>query len=94
MKVMLDLISLHLTVALEKAALFRMAQNVVGGGMLIIRRAWTCEDGLSKSIPHLTYPKDETIRKFNFGSTFFTKLRKSEWINVSVTYRLGEHTVK
>jgi len=35
------------------AALFRM----------VTKRAWKF---LSKSIPHLTYPKHETIKKYNF----------------------------
>jgi len=66
-----------------------MAENGVGKGLLISRRAWI---SLSKSLPHLKYPKDEVIKKFNFGSTFFTKLsNKREWTNESVTYRLDAH---
>jgi len=68
---MLDLTPLHLTVqGAAEAALFRMAKNGVGGATLLKRRTWT---SLSKNIPHLTYPKEKTVRKFNFGSTFFTK---------------------
>jgi len=74
-------------------ALFRMAKNGVGRGLLVSRKALI---SLSKSIPHLMYPKDKTnIRKFNFGCTFFTKLsNQREWTNESVTYSLGEHTIK
>jgi len=63
---------------------FRMAKNGVEEGFLVSRRALI---SLSNSIPHLTYPKDETMRKFNFESTFFTKLsNKREWTNELVTY--------
>jgi len=81
MQVMLDLTPLHLTV---QGALFRMDKNGVGGGLLVSRRVWI---SLSKSIPYLMYPKDETIKKFNFGSTFFTKLSNKREC-------LGEHTIK
>jgi len=50
-----------------------------------MRTCPTCKSSLSKIIPHLTYPKDETIRKFNFGSTFFTKLRESGLMNLLPT---------
>jgi len=53
MEVMFHLTPLHLKVRDCEgrcAALFRMAKNGVGGGLLVSRRAWT---SLSKSIPHL-----------------------------------------
>jgi len=78
MEVRLDLTPLHLTVqGAAEAALFRMAKNGVGGGLLVSRRALI---SLSKSIPHLMYPKEET------------NTRESGPMNV--TYSLGEHTIK
>jgi len=53
MEVMLDLTTLHIPVqGAAEAALFTMAKNEIGGGMLVSRRAWT---SLSQSIPVRTY---------------------------------------
>jgi len=55
MEVMFDLTLLNLTMqGAAEEALFRMAKNGVRGGLLVSRRAYI---SLSKSIPHLTYPK-------------------------------------
>src|SRR5699024_7686009 len=93
LKIITDLTPLHLVIerAANEAAL-RVTREGSGNERIRNRREWS---SLTKHIPYLDLPSDETGRRYNFERNFTTKLSdKKSWEKKPTTHAFKENTIK
>src|SRR5699024_3046257 len=93
LEVITDLTPLHLVI--ERAAneaTLRVTREGSGNERMRHQREWS---SLTKHIPHLDLPSDETVRRYNFERNITTKLSdKKSWEREPTTHAFKENTIK